>query len=170
MWSYFRRLNVLETLAALALLVMAVGPALAEQDDYVVQDGHFVDERTLVGWRVFHLACHACHGVDATGTDIGPNLLESLKTMTREEFATKVATKYRITMGWGAVSGDDQTDLREAMLEEVRKHERGQRGELVMPAWQHSPMVRPHILDIYGYLKARSDGVLEPGRPELIAE
>jgi hypothetical protein len=89
--------------------------------------------------------------VNATGTDIGSDLVESLKTMRREDFANKVATKYRITMNWVAVSGDDQTALRSLMLEEVRKHERGQRGELVVPAWQHSPMARPHILDIYGY-------------------
>jgi mono/diheme cytochrome c family protein len=171
MRSYFRRLAIVPTLVTFAVLTMSAERGFTDEEaDYVVQDGHYVDQRTMIGWRVFHLSCHTCHGVDAVGTDIAPSLVESLKTMSREEFATKVATKYRITMDWGAVSGDDQTALRAAMLAEVEKHERGARGELVMPAWQYSPAVKPHILDIYGYLKARADGVLEPGKPELIKE
>jgi cytochrome c553 len=39
----------------------------AEQKPYRVVDGK-VDESTYLGWRAFHSACHACHGVDATGT------------------------------------------------------------------------------------------------------
>lgn len=35
----------------------------------------------------------------------------------------------------------------------------------VMPAWGENPNVNRKIPDLYAYLKARSDGVLGPGRP-----
>lgn len=33
----------------------------------------------LAGWSAYHQNCHGCHGVDAVGTDIAPNLLESVQ-------------------------------------------------------------------------------------------
>ncbi len=53
------------------------------------------------------------------------------------------------------------------MMEEVLKHERAEQGEIVIPSWSTSPDVKPHIEDLYAYLKARADGVLEDGEPEV---
>jgi hypothetical protein len=39
-----------------------------------------------------------------------------------------------------------------------------------MPAWEGDSKVRPYLLDLYAYLRARADGVLGPGRPQRIAE
>jgi cytochrome c5 len=36
----------------------------------------------------------------------------------------------------------------------------------VMPAWKDNPNVMPRIDDLWSYLRARSDGVLKPGRPK----
>ena len=49
---------------------------------YLVKDGK-VDTRTFMGWRVFHMNYHSCHGIDAVGTDVAPSLVERLKTMGR---------------------------------------------------------------------------------------
>ncbi|MGI9302252.1 MAG: c-type cytochrome [Gammaproteobacteria bacterium] len=121
-----------------------------------------VDERTYIGWRVYHSVCYGCHGVDATGTSVAPSLVEGVAGMSDRDFATKVLTRYRITMQMGDAAADDTTALREAFVEQVLKH---QRGELIMPAWENDPNVKPHVLDLYGYLKARADGALGTGRP-----
>ena len=39
-------------------------------------------------------------------------------------------------------------------------------GDIQMPAWDGDPNVRPHIMDLYAYLRARADGALGEGRPE----
>jgi hypothetical protein len=126
-----------------------------------------VDRPTYLGWRAFHSACHGCHGVDGTGTTVAPDLVERVRDLTARDFSNKVLTRYRITIGASAAGADDQTELRAGILEEVMKRER---GELSMPAWERDPNVKPHVLDIYAYLRARADGVLGPGRPEQQAE
>ncbi len=161
-------MNILFTrLVCLLAGLLIINPVLnAEEKPYTITDGK-VDIYTHVGWKVFNMNCYSCHGVDAVGTDIAPNLVESLKDMTKNEFITKVLTRYRITMGAGQITGDDQTALREAMMAEVMKHQRAEQGEIIMPAWSQSPYVQPHLEDLYAYLKARSDGVLGTGEPEV---
>ena len=164
--SDFRRTRLggsLITTIALAALA-CLGPMHAFAEDaplYEVHEGK-VDSGTYAGWRAFHSACHGCHGVDGTGTSVAPNLVERVRELSPRHFSTKVLTRYRITLGAGEVAADDDTTLREAFLEQVMRRER---GELVMPAWSQDPNVSPHVLDIYGYLRARADGVLGPGRP-----
>ncbi len=135
-------------------------------DYYRVIDGK-VDHSTFLGWEIFHSACFECHGVGATGTDVAPNLVERVKQLGPEEFTTKVLTRYRITMPLGEATAEDRTAVRDAIIAEVMKHERGKHGELVMPAWETNPKIKPHILDLYAYLKARADGAMGPGRPEF---
>lgn len=122
---------------------------------------------TYLGWRVFHSACYGCHGVDATGSPVAPNLVELVREMTPRQFTIKVLTRYRITLGYDDAAADNTTALREAFIEQVLRHER---GELIMPAWQRDPNVTPHILDLYAYLRARADGALGEGWPEQIPE
>lgn len=161
-------LKILITLCITTGLMLS-NPLFAEEEKpYTIKDGK-VDVYTHAGWKVFNMNCYGCHGVDAVATDVAPDLLESLKGMTKNEFITKVLTRYRITMGAGQIMGDDQTALREAMMAEVMKHERSKQGEIIMPAWSQSPYVQPHVEDLYSYLKARSDGVLGTGEPEVAA-
>lgn len=131
---------------------------------YVVVDGK-VDRKTFLGWRVFHSTCYICHGVDATGTTVAPDLTQRVRAMTPKDFAIAVLYRYPIIIGFDDIAGDDLTALREAFVEEIRKNER---GDLIMPAWRKDPNVAPHIADLYGYLRARADGELGPGRPEEI--
>ena len=137
-----------------------------EPAPYRVVDGK-VDESTFVGWRAYHSTCHGCHGVDATGTSVAPNLVVAVGSMTSREFSTKVLTRYRIVIGFDDIAGDDQTALRAAIMEQVMRRES---GELIMPAWGDNPNIQPHVLDLYAYLRARADGALGTGRPEQIPE
>ena len=157
----YLKILIVSTFLFLFVPVVSADEALP----YTIDDEGKVDMYTRVGWKVFHLNCYSCHGVDAVGTDLAPSLVEALKDMTKNEFITKVLTRYRITMGAGQVTGDDVTALREAMMAEVMKYERSEKGEIIMPAWSQSPYVQPHVEDLYAYLKARSDGVLKPGEP-----
>ena len=55
---------------------------------YQVQDGNKVDAKTLMGWKTWRaLACERCHGAEQEGL-VGPALVESLKTLTKEDFHT----------------------------------------------------------------------------------
>ena len=64
-----------------------------------------------------------------------------------------------------------ESTLRNAIVDEMLRQQRGAEGELIMPGWKEfNPDIRAHILDLYAYLKARADGALKPGRPELIKE
>lgn len=155
----------------IALVLAASLPAAAaekqgasEEKPYRVVDGK-VDESTFLGWRAFHSACHACHGVDAVGTDVAPNLVERVKGLSAHDFSVKVLTSYRLVFPSGEVSGDDRTALRSEFIEEVLRRER---GDLIMPAWDEDRKVHAHVLDLYAYLRARADGALGPGKPQRI--
>jgi len=134
--------------------------------DYRVVEGK-VDAGTYTGWRLFHTTCYGCHGVGGVGTDLAPNLLERIKTLTPRGFATKVLTSYRIVLPDVDSNGSDASAVREAQIEEIMRRRRGGRGQVVMPAWGADPSVSPHVLDLYAYLSARSDGALGPGEPML---
>ena len=155
-------------LGASFMLTLIVDDAAAEPvpgSYHVVGDK--VDRSTYLGWKVFHTSCYGCHGVDALGTDVAPSLVARVKLLSPREFAFKVLTRYRIVVP-SSEAGDDQTAVREAIIEEVLKQERGKKGEILMPPWETNTRVKPHVLDLYAYFSARADGVLGPGRPKLL--
>jgi len=158
--------KVLFLMAGLLLL----SPVIHAEDakPYTISDVGKIDANTYLGWKVFHTTCYSCHGVDAKGTDVAPNLIDSIneKKMSRNEVITKILTRYRITVSADEVA--DPTTRRQIMMEEVLKHERAEQGELIMPSWSQNQDIRPHVEDIYAYLKARADGVLGTGEPEAV--
>jgi hypothetical protein len=88
-----------------------------------------------------------------------------------DTFTSKVLKRYRITLGMYQATGETESSARNAIIDEMVRQQRGQAGEIIMPGWdEFNPGIRAHILDLYAYLKARSDGALQPGRPELIKE
>lgn len=138
-----------------------------EEVYYKVVDGK-VDPDTFVGWRLFHHACVRCHNVGATGSDIAPNLVEKVKTMSKYEFSIKVLERYAVSVTHSEAVAEDRTAIRNSIIEEIVKSERAKEGEVVMPAWENNPIVKEHIFLIYNYLRARADGVLGEGRPEIL--
>ncbi len=58
---------------------------------YQVVDGK-VDAATLAGWKAWRAAaCERCHGPSQEGL-VGPSLIESLKSLSRDEVRTTVLT------------------------------------------------------------------------------
>jgi cytochrome c553 len=80
------------TLIALATLAVAALSAQAQQQKppYAVVDGYKVDENTMKGFRAWRAAaCDRCHGANQEGM-VGPSLITSLKTLSKEEFVKTV--------------------------------------------------------------------------------
>ncbi|HYZ31869.1 MAG TPA: cytochrome c [Crenalkalicoccus sp.] len=131
--------------AATCLLVglaaaMTPGRTAEEEKPYKVEDGK-VDSATYNGYRRYTASCQRCHGPDGSGSSFGPSLVESLKHLSREQFNEVVIN------GRQNVTTSQQN---------------------VMPAFGTVEDVVTYLDDIYAYLKARSDGVLGPGRPQRI--
>ena len=121
----------------LAAMPFAVGRA-QEEKPYRVENGR-VDRETFNGYRRYGNSCMQCHGPDGSGSSYAPSLVESLKNMTQEQFnETVINGRQNVT----------------------------QSQQNVMPAFGHVEDVALYINDIYGYLKARSDGALGRGRPQ----
>jgi len=127
------------------LLLGGIGwvvPANAQEEpQYTVEEGK-VDKATYNGYRRFHGTCHACHGQDALGSSFAPPLTERLKELTYAQFKETVTNGRTVQDASG--------------------------GTNAMPAFADNPDIMKYLDDIYMFLKARSDGVLAPGRPEKI--
>lgn len=89
--------TVIATFCAAALLALA-GSAVAQGKLYTVVDGYKVDAKTMAGFRTWRqAACDRCHGANQEGL-VGPSLIESLKTLSKEEFV-KVVRDGRLDKG-----------------------------------------------------------------------
>ena len=131
--------GLISSLAVLAMLGTVSLPAAAQDEKpYSVVDGK-VDKATYNGYRRYHASCHVCHGPDGLGSSYAPNLTDSLKTLSYDQF-TEVVINGRQNLTAGQ--------------------------EKVMPAFGNVEDVALYIDDLYAYLKARSDGVIGRGRPE----
>jgi mono/diheme cytochrome c family protein len=90
---YFAMSIAILSAAALMASRTADTAQAANQDSaapYTVQDGDKVDPKTLDGWKTWRaLACERCHGAEQEGL-VGPSLVESLKTLSKEDFHTTV--------------------------------------------------------------------------------
>ncbi|MCA3236894.1 MAG: c-type cytochrome [Curvibacter sp.] len=112
-----------------------------------------------LGWRVYQDRCARCHGVDAQGAANAPNLLRRLQTLGPREFVSLVLYRYDASLqGEPAATRSS----REAQVESLMER-RDQ--PLAMPAWRDEPRVNAHVLDLYAYLSARSEGRLGTGKP-----
>jgi mono/diheme cytochrome c family protein len=87
--------------AALLCLFFCLGSLAAQAEDkplYTVNDGYKVDAETMKGFRAWRAgACDRCHGANQEGL-VGPSLINSLKTLTKEDFITTV-TNGRLEKG-----------------------------------------------------------------------
>ncbi len=86
-------------IGACALLCMGGAVAAhAEDKPYKVVDGYKVDSETMKGFRAWRAAaCDRCHGANQEGL-VGPSLVNSLKTLTKDEFV-KTVTNGRLDKG-----------------------------------------------------------------------
>jgi methanol metabolism-related c-type cytochrome len=125
------------------LLLLAPGMRAHAADNklpYKIVDGK-VDLPTFNGYRRYGESCLRCHGPDGAGSSYAPDLTDSLKHMTEDQFAAVV------------INGRKNVTTS---------------SENVMPSFGMTEDVVNYLNDIYGYLKARSDGALGRGRPKRI--
>lgn len=141
-----RKFHAAPTRWAMAAVVAGLAgfsvPAAVAEEPY---DGHIqcetegdpkscrIDLWLTRGYRAFS-QCQVCHGLDGSGSTIGPSLLQKLDgDINRERFMDVVANGYQ-----------------------------GQIG--VMPPWKENPNVMRYVDQLYAYLKARADKVLPAGK------
>ena len=112
------------------------------------------------GWRVFQDRCAQCHGPDALGTNLAPDLLPRVREMGQRRFVGLVSKRY----DWNLPP--DQAHQEGAELDKLVDQILLRQGPVVtMPAWQGEPRVTAHITDLFAYLSARADGTQGPRRP-----
>ena len=127
-------------LSVLAITLCGLPSARADEPKpYKVDANGRVDQGTYNGYRRYGESCLRCHGPDGAGSSYAPNLTESLKHMTKEQFQEVV------------INGRQNVTTSQ---------------DNVMPAFGTTEDVVEYLDDIYGYLKARSDGVIGRGRPK----
>ena len=90
--------KVLRASAVLLCVGVAASAAIAQDKPaaqssnklYTVVDGYKVDSATMNGFRAWRAAaCDRCHGANQQGL-VGPSLIESLKTLSKEDFVKTV--------------------------------------------------------------------------------
>ena len=83
-----RRILTEEVLPALAMLVWILGSFAGLQGvgEAAPQDSSEVYKRVYNGWKWWHVYCARCHGENALGSPLAPNLTAPNHQLTREEF------------------------------------------------------------------------------------
>ena len=132
--------SIIAALVLGARLVLAADGDQPTEKPYTVKDGK-VDKKTFNGWRRYTQSCLRCHGPDGAGSSYGPDLLDSVRRTTQDEFNEVV------------VNG--RTNVNAA-------------NTSVMPPFGEVEDVVTYLDDIWAYLKARADGAVGRGRPDRI--
>src|SRR5688572_9231777 len=86
------------SLAVALFMTAASAVAQAPAPPYKVVDGYKVDAFTMTGFRTWRAAaCDRCHGANQEGM-VGPSLIASLKTLSKDEFV-KIVRDGRLDKG-----------------------------------------------------------------------
>ena len=112
------------------------------------------------GWRVFQDRCAACHGPDASGSALAPDLLPLVEQMGPRRFLGLVLQRYDWNLSPPQSGRSEPTP---AAIDQVMQRKE---PALTMPAWQGSPSVSAHIADLYAYLAARAEGTQGKESPQ----
>ncbi len=142
--SILTTLCAIGAFAASSFAVLPHGARAADdagKKPYVVKAGKKVDMTTYKGYLYYGDECMRCHGPDGMGSSYAPNLTDSLKVLSEDQFQNTV------------INGRKNVN---------------QSNDKVMPAFGTNSDVVENLPNIYAYLKARSDGALERGHPEHI--
>lgn len=106
--------------------------------DYTVDEEGRVDEGVMMGYQVYTGSCMPCHGPDGLGSSFAPSLVRAVERRTFDIFAETIAGGRSLQPG------------------------------LVMPSFGEDMRVMTHIVELWNYLGARSEGALDRGRPTPI--
>jgi mono/diheme cytochrome c family protein len=133
-----RRIVLGAGLLVAAVAVTTRADAQELRDQYHTAPRDTVSQDVYDGWKQFNLNCARCHGEDVMGTSFAPHLIVSLKP-------------------------DGPINTKELFMQTVCAG----RPEKGMPSWCALGMEITTIDKIYGYVKARSDAKMAPGRPAV---
>lgn len=97
-----------------------------------------VDPNTYQGYLVYTRSCMACHGPDGLGSSFAPSLIVMAERRGWADFAGTIATGRDVMPGQ------------------------------VMPSFADDPYVMGNIPNIFSYMRARGEGGLGRGRPQVI--
>lgn len=97
-----------------------------------------VDPNTYQGYLVYTRSCMACHGPDGLGSSFAPSLIKMAEIRGWADFAGTIATGRDVMPGQ------------------------------VMPSFADDPYVMGNIPNIFSYMRARGEGGLGRGRPQVI--
>jgi len=73
-------------------------PTYADEAPYTVTDGTHLDANSYKGFKLYRNWCARCHGTYGQGM-VGPNLADSLKGISKEEFTNTVTNGKSGTIG-----------------------------------------------------------------------
>jgi mono/diheme cytochrome c family protein len=141
---------------AFSVAVAAGLPHAAEEEEEVVDEAQAaveendvptytvengrVDAGTAHGYMVYTGVCMPCHGPDGVGSSFAPSLVRAAERRTYEQMYETIHDGRSLLPGQ------------------------------VMPPFGEDENVMEAVPDIYRYLKARADGELGRGRPQLLEE
>ena len=125
--------------AGLVVLPPTLAADDAQQKPYIVHADGKVNWPTFSGYRRYHAECHVCHGPAGLGSSFAPNLLESMKNLSYEQYL-EVVVNGRVNVGTAVQN--------------------------VMPGFGVNLNVMCFVDDIYAYLLARADGAIGADRPK----
>ena len=151
------------SLGAFAAALLLAGCTMEFENLQAAKDAERLAHPTgsvYAGWRVFQDKCAHCHGAAATGSANAPDLLPIVRDMGSRQFVALVLKRY----DWNLQKplARDDSSAREAAIDVIMQRKD---VPLTMPAWQGEPSVDAHVLDLYAYLSARSQGTQDAGRP-----
>ena len=98
----------------LLLLILGTLGTLAEPEysaaKVAIPTQEEIYDRIYNGWKWFHVYCFRCHGMDAIGSNLAPNLRRSISVQSYDEFIIAVR-EGRLEKGmqsWKVLLDDDQ--------------------------------------------------------------
>lgn len=98
----------------LIVSLIALSSILGQTNDSVSDGEEEMFGRIYSGWKWFHVYCYRCHGFDALGSTLAPNLRESIKVLSYVEFLdlVKEGRAERGMQSWKQLLDDKQiTDV-----------------------------------------------------------
>ena len=98
----------------LTLSLVALSLIFGQLQDPPFETGDDLYGRIYSGWKWFHVYCYRCHGLDALGSGIAPNLRTSIKDLSYAEFLdlTREGRVERGMPSWKPLLDDKQiTDV-----------------------------------------------------------
>ncbi len=98
----------------IGLLLFLILGTLAEPEDsaatVAIPTQEEIYDRIYNGWKWYHVYCFRCHGMDAIGSNLAPNLRRSIGVLSSDEFIITVR-EGRLEKGmqsWKVLLDDDQ--------------------------------------------------------------